>query len=226
MEPANGEDCVVTSPPSRPKLYHITHMDNLPGIVADGELLSDAAMIARGGPAQAIGMSGIKLRRVKELEVTCHPGTMVGDYVPFYFCPRSVMLFVIHCANHPELTFRGGQDPIVHLEADLHAVVAWAGNAGQRWAFSLSNAGAYYTEFRSRLDELDQLDWVAISATDFRSPDVKESKQAEFLLYGNCPFQLIERIGVPTPSVAGRAHAALARAINRPVVEVIPQWYF
>jgi len=216
----------VTSPPSRPKLYHITHVDNLPGIVADGELLSDGAMIARGGPAQAIGMSGIKRRQVEGLEVTCHPGTMVGDYVPFYFCPRSVMLFVIHRANHPELTFRGGQGPIVHLEADLHAVVAWAENAGQRWAFSLSNAGAYYTEFRARLDELNQLDWVAISATDFRSPDVKERKQAEFLLHERCPFHLIERIGVQTPAVASRAHAALARATHRPVVEIIPQWYF
>ena len=30
------------------------------------------------------------------------------------------MLYVIHCANHPELAYRGGQQPIIHLEADLH----------------------------------------------------------------------------------------------------------
>lgn len=83
----------MTTPPARPKVYHITHMDNLPSIVADGELLSDAAVIAKGGPAQPIGMSGIKRRRVEELEVDCYPGTKVGDYVPFYFCPRSVMLY-------------------------------------------------------------------------------------------------------------------------------------
>ena len=118
---------------------------NLAGIVAEGILLSDAAMIERGGPPQAVGMSAIKRRRVEELEVSCHPGTKVGDYVPFYFCPRSVMLFVIYCANHPELTYRGGQEPIVHLETDLHAVVAWANANGARWAFSLSNAGARYT---------------------------------------------------------------------------------
>jgi hypothetical protein len=60
-------------------------------------------------------MSAIKRRRVEELEVSCHPGTKVGDYVPFYFCPRSVMLYVIHRANHPDLSYRGGQEPIVHL---------------------------------------------------------------------------------------------------------------
>lgn len=185
----------MTTPPARPKLYHITHVDNLRAIVADDALVSDAEMMARGGPAQAIGMSAIKWRRVDELPVDCHPGTKVGDYVPFYFCPRSVMLYLIHCANHPELVYRGGQGPIVHLEADLHEVIRWVEANGGRWAFSLSNAGAYYTEFRSRLEELDQLDWAAIAATDFRAPEVKERKQAEFLVHGRFPLALVERIG-------------------------------
>jgi hypothetical protein len=105
----------MTPLPKHPKLYHITHVDNLAAIAKEGVLVSDAAMIARGGPSQPIGMSAIKRRRVEELEVSCHPGTKVGDYVPFYFCPRSVMLYVIHRANHPDLSYRGGQEPIVHL---------------------------------------------------------------------------------------------------------------
>ena len=79
-----------------------------------------------GGLGQAIGMSGIKRRRLDELEVSCHPDTKVGDYVPFYFCPRSIMLYLIYMANHPELSYRGGQEPIVHLEADMIDAVAWA----------------------------------------------------------------------------------------------------
>lgn len=69
----------MSSPPPRPKIYHITHVDNLAAIVSEASLVSDATMIARGGPAQAIGMSAIKRRRVEELEVSCHPGTKVGD---------------------------------------------------------------------------------------------------------------------------------------------------
>lgn len=216
----------MTTPPARPKVYHITHVDNLRDIVADGGLLSDADMIARGGPPRAIGMSGIKRRRVEELEVDRHPGTKVGDYVPFYFCPRSVMLYVIHCANHRELTYRDGQGAIVHLEADLHAVVQWAEESDKRWAFSLSNAGAYYTEFLSRLDELDQLDWEAITATDFRPAEVKERKQAEFLLHGRFPFELVERIGVRSADIQARAATALAGARHRPPIEVRQEWYF
>jgi len=49
-------------------------------------LVSDATMIARGGPPAAVGMNSIKQRRVT-LPVTCHAGTTVGQYVPFYFLP-------------------------------------------------------------------------------------------------------------------------------------------
>lgn len=73
--------------PAQPKICHITHADNLAAIVSEGVLLSDATMLARGGPSVPIGMSAIKKRRVEEIVVSCHPGTMVGDYVPFYFCP-------------------------------------------------------------------------------------------------------------------------------------------
>jgi hypothetical protein len=163
---------------------------------------------------------------VELLEVACHPGTKVGDFVPFYFCPRSVMLYVIHCANHPELAYRGGQDPIVHLETDLRAVIGWAESNGHRWAFSLSNAGASYTEFRSRADDLDELDWTAIAATDFRTPEVKERKQAEFLVHGSCPFDLVERIGARSNATRRRAQSAISGSSRQPAVEIRADWYF
>ncbi|MGC8732593.1 MAG: type II toxin-antitoxin system toxin DNA ADP-ribosyl transferase DarT [Halothiobacillaceae bacterium] len=216
----------MSQPPANPKIYHITHVANLANIIANGGLSSDAAILQRGGPAQIIGMSDIKRRRLEDLEVSCHPGTKVGEYVPFYFCPRSIMLYVIHRANHPELTYLGGQDPIVHLQADLHQVVKWAEGNNVRWAFSLSNAGARYTEFRSSLESMDELDWTAIDARDFRDPDVKERKQAEFLVYGSFPLGLIERIGVRTAATQVHASRVLSGAGILMPVEVCPEWYF
>ena len=213
------------TPPARPKIYHITHVNNLGSIVREGELVSDATMIARGGPNAPIGMSTIKIRRLS-LPVHCHPGDTVGDYVPFYFCPRSIMLFVIHCANHPELSYRDGQGPIVHLEADLHDVVAWASRAGRRWAFSLSNAGARYVPFRKSLSELDQINWDAIAATDFRPAEIKEGKQAEFRVHGSFPWTLISRIGVLSATIKAQTEAALASAAHRPVVHIRGDWYY
>ena len=215
----------MTTPPAQPKIYHITHVDNLPGIAREG-LVSDREMIERGGPAQAIGMSEIKRRRVKELEVSCHPGTRVGDYVPFFFCPRSVMLYVIYRANHPKLEYRGGQGPIVHLEADLKRVIDWAEASGVRWAFSSSNAGAWDTEFWGALDHLGELDWSAIRARNFWNPEVQERKQAEFLVYERFPFDLVERIGVQSQDVQERACQAIALAVHQPPIQVLQHWYY
>lgn len=225
MVPFDAKDALaMTAPPAKPKIYHITHVDNLSAIVQDGGLVSDREMMRRGGPSQAIGMSAIKRRRIEKLEVACHPGTKVGDYVPF--CPRSVMLYVIYCGNHPELGYRRGQEPIVHLEADLHEVLRWVHGDNRRWAFSLSNAGAFYTEFRAREDQLNQLDWSAIASSDFRDPQVKERKQAELLVYERFPFALVERIGVRSYATRRTATTALMGADHRPVIEERPDWYF
>lgn len=216
----------MTKVPERPKLYHITHVENLPAILEEGSLVCDRAIHERGGPAQGIGLSSIKQRRIQDCTVRSHPGTKVGDYVPFYWCPRSVMLYVIHRANHAELTYRGGQEPIVHLEADLHAVVRWADANHRRWAFSLSNAGAYYAEFRASLDALGELNWAAIASDDFRAGAVKEGKQAEFLIHESFPFGLVERIGVVSKEIRTEAEAVLGERSGSPKVEVLPEWYY
>ncbi len=212
--------------PMQPKIYHITHVDNLISITNDRKLLSDAAMLERDTPNVMIGMSAIKKRRVREINVLCHPGTKVGDYVPFYFCPRSVMLFLIHKANDPDLSYRGGQESIVHLEADLHEVVEWAESKDRRWAFSLSNAGSYYVEIRDDLDQIDEINWAAVTETDFRSSDVKEGKQAEFLVHESFPWKLVRRVGVYSADIKAQAEASLAHAIHRPPVEILRNWYY
>lgn len=212
--------------PAKPRIYHITHVDNIARIVADGALWSDAVVEARGGPATAIGMSTIKHRRLHELRVKCHPDDYVGEYVPFFFCPRSIMLYILHRANHPELTFRGGQEPIVHLEADLRESVAWAEDQGKRWAFSLSNAGAYYAEFRNELGRLEDVDWDAIANSDFTSQEVKEGKQAEFLVRDSFPWELVRRVGVRSQSMQRQVEQALTGGRHRPTVIVRADWYF
>jgi len=215
----------MPQPPINPQIYHIVHCDRLASILADGCLWSDAMVVRAVTAGTTIGMRTIKSRRLT-LPVDCHPGDHVGEYVPFYFRPRLIMLYVIHCANHPELAYRGGQGPIVYFEADLHEVVAWADTNARRWAFTLSNAGAYYAQFRSRMDQLDEVNWQAVAERDFRSADIKEGKQAEFLLHHSLPWQLVRRIGVSDRSIAQHVSHVLHGAGHRPVVEIRSDWYF
>ncbi len=126
--------------PRNPRVYHIVHVDRVASIAAD-RLWCDAKVPERVTGGTGIGMPNLKARRLK-LGLRSHPELTVGACVPFYFCPRSVMLYVIHMRNHPQLTYRGGQKPIVHLEANLLDVVDWARTQGHRWAFTLSNASS------------------------------------------------------------------------------------
>ena len=77
--------------PAQPKIYHIVHVDRLPSIISDGNLWCDAQIAARATTGTTIGMGKIKQRRLTELTLTSHPGLHVGDCVPFYFCPRSIV---------------------------------------------------------------------------------------------------------------------------------------
>lgn len=210
--------------PPHPKLYHIVHVDRLQSIIAEGGIWCDAEVVRRNPGGTTIGMAGIKQRRLTELTLSSHPELHVGDCVPFYFCPRSVMLYLIHQANHPELSYRGGQGPIIHLEADLQGTVAWADDAEQRWAFTLSNAGSYFFEDRSDLGNLAEIDWHAVQARDWRN--CKDGKQAEFLLERYFPWELVERVGVHSEQQYRAVVNALPVNGHRPRVEIIRDWYY
>ncbi|MGH9799304.1 MAG: type II toxin-antitoxin system toxin DNA ADP-ribosyl transferase DarT [Blastocatellia bacterium] len=212
--------------PPQPKIYHITHLRNLAQIVAAGGLWSDTERIAQGLDCKIVGMSEIKRRRLEELEVGCHPATKVGQYVPFYFCPRSIMLYILHQGNHPDLDYRGGQQPIVHLQADLRATVEWAAQNTVRWAFSTTNAGARYASFYDSLDRLHEVNWAAVAVTDFRNAEVKDGKQAEFLVCDWFPWELVEKVGVFNQNVADDVLNVLTATEHAPVVSIERSWYY
>ncbi len=208
------------------KIYHITHVRNVPQIVQARVIWSDAKRIELGLDCRVVGMSKIKHRRLSEIEVHCHPGTKVGEYTPFNFCPRSVMLYILHRGNHADLSYTEGQDPMVHLQADLAGAIRWAQEHGVRWAVSDRNAGACLAQFYGRWDELDKINWKAVAATDFRDMEIKEGKQAEFLMHGSFPWELIEKTGVKDTKVLTAVKKALSESDHQPPVGVEPSWYY
>lgn len=136
------------------------------------------------------------------------------------------MLYILHMGNHPELSYSGGQTPIVHLQADLHEVVEWANKKRRRWAFSDVNAGARYASFCNDLKKLTKINWDAVKATDFRDAEIKDGKQAEFLLHRSFQWRLVEKIGVINTKVAVQVGDVVKKAKHQPPVEVKSDWYF
>ena len=212
--------------PKKPKIYHITHIQNLNNILNDKMLWSDSKRLEFGLDCEIIGMSEIRRRRLEELDVKCHSGTMVGEYVPFYFCPRSIMLYILYMGNHPDLSYRGGQGPILHLQADLETAIQWANEKDIRWAFSDINAGTRAAQFYDDLSQLnDIINWSAVEATDWRDAAIQEYKQAEFLTYESFPLGLVEKIGVCNNRIRDRVIDKLG---DTPSLEVSveKEWYY
>lgn len=214
------------TPPSQPKIYHITHIDNLASIVAGGGIESDGRRYRHGQNQKIIGMPEIKRRRLFDLDVPCHPATKVGDYVPFYFCPRSIMLYIIYRGNHPDTTYHGGQSSILHLQADLESIIDRADRQGVRWAISDRNAGTRLADFYNSRAGLNQIAWDAVQSTDFRDPLIKEGKQAEFLIHDTFPWHLVEKIGIIDAAMQNKVNTILQQSRYKPVVSVERSWYY
>lgn len=210
-----------------PPIYHIIHMDRLASITSDGYLYSDRAMQQRNNNGTNIGtnigMQKIKTRRLTNILKSRSP-LCVGDCVPFYFCPRSVMLYMCSRGNHSELSYRGGQAPIIHLETNMLETIDWAENNNKKWCFTTTNAGSVYFEDYSDIKDLDKINWEAVNSNDWK--EQREYKQAEFLVENKFPWELVSRIGLYSDTKMDEANKIIKNFAHQPRLEVLPSWYY
>ncbi len=202
--------------PAETPIYHITDIANLRGIVARKGLRSDVAM-AKSNP-EVIGYDHIKKRRATEIRVDCCENRFVGEFVPFYYCPRSPMLYTINLGNTGRPA--GCQKSIVHLVSTVGAALARAAD----WAISDGNAGAYHSLFYKDLKELAELDWQAIRATSWQGRT--HQKMAEFLVADFFPWNAFDKIGCCNPETARQVREILDGAGHIPAVSVEHSWYY
>lgn len=202
--------------PANPAIFHITHVDNLASIIAHGCLWSDSQRIVRNLVTTNIGYSHIKLRRLNR-SVTAGAGGRLGDYVPFNFCPRSVMLYVV---SRGHLDYTGGQDEIVHLVSSVNT----ATTMGKPWAFTDRHADLAYASYFASLKELSEVDWNVMPSRYWADDETKEKRQAEFLVHESFPWAAVEGIGVKSAALAAKVQALLQG--GTPPVAVRPDWYY
>lgn len=199
----------MSVPPEQRLIYHITDVKNLSGILAEGGLHSDSRM-AQKNPT-VIGYLHIKERRLKEIHVPCCDNRFVGEFVPFYFCPRSPMLYTINRGNNGMPA--GCQETIVHLVSTVGTGIGLK----KVWAVSDGNAGAWHTLFFGTLTAIDALDWDAIRATNWRGKT--HQKSAEFLVADFFPWAAIHRIGCYHQKIVSQVKKLLQSKLHQPVVE-------
>jgi hypothetical protein len=180
-----------------PAIYHITHINNLRRIIAEGGLHCDRR--AQDVKSVNIGHMHIKQRRLNR-PVPLGPRGTVGDYVPFYFAPRSPMLYAISRGGVEGYT--EGQQPVIYLRSTAEMV----DEAGLRWVFTEGHADMGYTDFFDDFRDLIKIDWPLMEERYWHDtdddPDRKRRRQAEFLVHQFFPWELVSYVGVYDHSIA------------------------
>lgn len=203
--------------PAQTLLYHITSLENLPSMMQGGFLLSDARLT--NVTHQVIGYSNIKHRRLTEYGVDCWNGRFVGEFVPFYYCPRSPMLYTLNRGNVPGRP-AGCQKDIVHLVTTVARMIA----LGQQWAISDGNAGSASATFSRDIATLPKLRWDIIESPDWGGVRM-HFKQSEFLVGDYVPWSEITEIGCYDAAARTRVETMLGSA-KSPRVTVRRGWYY
>lgn len=202
-----------------PPICHFTDVSNLAGIVEAGAL-----QCHRSAPTKVdIGNTGIKSNR-QLIDVTCGPGGKVCDYVPFYFAPRSPMLYSIKRGNVEGV--EPDQRRLVYLVSSTEAMYG----AGLDCVFTNGNAAVYITDFDDEPDNLEtHVDWAIMEEKYWRNTpedgDRVRRRMAEFLVHEQVPIELFTEIGVYDAEIRDAVEEALD-GDGPAVVNVRRGWYF
>lgn len=203
--------------------YRICHIDNVLHILQHGLCTkhhpnASDKYISIGNP------DIINVRDETQVKIAGYGN--IGDYVPFYFTPKSMMLFnVITGWRAPLVPKRNKQEIVVIrcLISELSKLERFFFTNGQANVTSITE---HYNDVR----HLDKIDWEIIHNSDFRKEandtDKQRRYQAELLVYAHVPIEYIESINVYNEIAANIVKKELAKTPSLLPVNVIPSYYF
>lgn len=213
-------------------IFHITAIDNLPNILASGGLLATNCK-----PPGHISIANEEVQRHRATkQVTLPPNGVIHDYVPFYFAPRSPMLYANYRGTHPNAR---PQSEIVHLCTKVQTIAG----AGLPYVFYDHHAVKAFARCFNRLEDLNQIDWDLFYETPLMGGYSQhwksthtganpkwikrmEVRMAEFLVYQRLDFRYILGIGTQSAPQAAKVQETLQHyGLNTPV-GVRAHWYY
>ncbi|AWB88480.1 DUF4433 domain-containing protein [Salinibacterium hongtaonis] len=211
------------------RVFHITHVDNLPGIIAAGALLADTA-----GAKPVVDISSADTREVRRETTVVHSGEgndpVVADYVPFYATPDSLAWLGLRVgAVDPRLSAvartSSPTDFVVLVSTvgtlDRDSIVVTDADAG--------DSGATFSESPDDAERrLRRMIEQSIDAANSEDPVLIHDltvRSAEVLVHGSVPFESITLIGVGNSRARDAVRAALDGVAHAPKVSVYPPWF-
>jgi hypothetical protein len=138
----------------------------------------------------------------------------IGQYVPFYLTPKSMMLYNI---------ITGYREPIVkkHPKEDIIVIRCRIRDLSKLGKFFFTDGQANertLTSHYNDLSHLDEIDWEIIQKSDFKrdasDTDKTRRYQVEFLVYNHVPSKYIESIHVYNNKAANFFQKEMAKTTH------------
>lgn len=211
--------------PNPTPIYRLIHVDNLHVCLRRGGLHAPRYTPDDGLVYKTIHNVDIQTER-RDTYIPCGPRGVIHDYVPFYFGPRSPMLYRLHTRWKTDYT--EGQEPLIYLVSTAQQIQ----ESGASFVFSDGHGIARLTDWFGDLDKLDEVDWNTVYATrwkdDVADNDRQRRKQAEFLVYRFCDWRVIHEIGVFNDRMRRVVEDNMSQFSSdlQRVVRVKPDWYY
>lgn len=197
--------------------FRITHIDNIPHILRNGIVKADSPL--RDDNFVSIGDQQV-IRVRSEMAVE---GRRISDYIPFYFGPRSPMLYVIqHGYNGVQ---RVEPWNIVYCVIRLDDIM----NNNIDCVFTNGHALSKITSFFAKerlagIDEIVKYDDVYSSQWDTEADiDLKRRKEAELLIKNDLPPQFIKGFVVYNEEAKQKL---MMVGVDENKIVVAPGYYF
>jgi hypothetical protein len=208
---------------SATRIMHFTHEENLGRILDQGGLLCDRACHASRLNRRNIAYSGIKEKRARTV-VEVAPGGTLDQYVPFYFGPRSPMMFTYKNGN---VTGRKEDlSELLYFVTTAEDVAA----AGLGFAFTDGHPIAEPRLFFNSLSDLGEVNLALMGERWWNDtdeyPDRKRRRQAEFLVWEKLPLDSVRGIVTMNETKREQVLAVLQqRGIEMPC-RSLRDWYY
>ena len=195
------------------RIYHLTHVSNLAGMVEQG------AIVSRASPN--VDLSTIELREDRaSIEVPGDTDQFLGDFVPFFLSPDAELWQSLRAGRaHPRLSAAGrAAEPLDFIF--LVSTVRHLGGAQSRFVLADGNAESGTTRFATTRDESERMLYRLRA-----EPDSSRLHNGELLVADRLPLESITLIGVANDKVRSAVREILARSDFTPKISVYPPWF-
>lgn len=201
------------------RLYHLTHIRNLPAILESGTVFADQNAEWRGRPVVDIATPTTREDR-RGTPVAGSGDATVASFVPFFLSPNASLWKGVR-AGEPDYQL---SPEVAKLEpADFVLLVSSVKTVFDSEApFVVSDADAAHvlTRFATTREDAER------SLRRLRADTISDSiDHAEFLVRDSVPFESISLIGVAHDKARAAVRAVLAAAPHSPKVAVYPPWF-